>query len=298
MSRDTSFYYSFLVLPQEKRRAIIAVWDFCRAVDDAVDEVVPEHEWAGGLTSDARERAAGQLASWRAELDAAYRGSARSSQGMALQPFIREFNLPRAQFEALIDGVEMDLSHARYQTFNDLLEYCRRVASAVGLVCVEIFGYRDAGSLAYAESLGIALQLTNIIRDVAVDLRRGRIYLPTEDLVRFDVTEDDLRRGQVTPQVTALLAFECDRAHDYYRRAAWQLPPSDAGSLVAAEIMGGIYSAILTRIEAARYDVFTARIRVPRPIRALIALRIWLGTLLGMRRRTPVPKPTDSSVEH
>jgi phytoene synthase len=298
MSRDTSFYYSFLVLPPQKRSAIVAVWDFCRAVDDAVDEVVPEEEWAGGLTAEARARATAQLAAWRLELDAAYRATPRTPQGVALQPFIREFNLPRARFEALIDGVEMDLSHARYQTFDALLEYCRRVASAVGLICVEIFGYRDLGSLAYAETLGIALQLTNIIRDVAVDLRRGRIYLPAEDLDKFGVTEDDLRRGQVTAQVAALLEFECDRAHTYYRRAAWQLPPADAGSLVAAEIMGGIYYGILTRIEAARYDVFTSRIRVPRPHRAAIALRIWLKTLLGMRRRNPVPKPTDSSVEH
>jgi phytoene synthase len=284
MSRDTSFYYSFLVLPPQKRNAIVAVWDFCRAVDDAVDEVVPEEEWAGGLTAEARARATAQLAAWRSELDAAYRATPRSPQGTALQPFIREFNLPRARFEALIDGVEMDLSHARYQTFDALLEYCRRVASAVGLICVEIFGYRDLGSLAYAETLGIALQLTNIIRDVGVDLRRGRIYLPAEDLDRFGVTEEDLRRGQVTAQVAALLEFECDRAHAYYRRAAWQLPPADAGSLVAAEIMGGIYYRILTRIEAARYDVFTSRIRVSRPQRALIALRIWLRTLLGMQK--------------
>src|SRR6185436_8024410 len=175
MSRDTSFYYSFLVLPSEKRRAIVAVWDFCRAVDDAVDEVP------------SAQAAAAQVAFWRTELDAAYRGAPQSPQGIAIQPFIREFNLPRARFEELIDGVEMDLSQTRYETFEALLEYCRRVASAVGLICVEIFGYRDLGSLAYAESLGIALQLTNIIRDVAVDLRRGRIYLPTEDLRRFDV---------------------------------------------------------------------------------------------------------------
>jgi 15-cis-phytoene synthase len=298
MSRDTSFYYSFLVLPPQKRRALVAVWDFCRAVDDAVDEVVPEQEWAGGLTADARARATVELASWRSELDAAYQGTARTPQGLALQPFIREFNLPRARFEALIDGVEMDLSHARYETFDALLEYCRRVASAVGLICVEIFGYRDLGSLAYAESLGIALQLTNIIRDVAVDLRRGRIYLPVEDLERFGVTEDDLRRGRVTANVAALLEFQCDRARTYYQRAAWQLPPADARSLVAAEIMGGIYHGILTRIEAAHYDVFTGRIRVPRPQRAVIALRIWLKTLLGARRRSPVAKPTDSSVKH
>jgi phytoene synthase len=298
MSRDTSFYYSFLVLPPQKRRALVAVWDFCRAVDDAVDEVVPEQEWAGGLTADARARATVELASWRSELDAAYQGTARTPQGLALQPFIREFNLPRARFEALIDGVEMDLSHARYETFDALLEYCRRVASAVGLICVEIFGYRDLGSLAYAESLGIALQLTNIIRDVAVDLRRGRIYLPVEDLERFGVTEDDLRRGRVTANVAALLEFQCDRAQTYYQRAAWQLPPADVQSLVAAEIMGGIYHGILTRIEAAHYDVFTGRIRVPRPQRAVIALRIWLKTLLGARRRSPVAKPTDSSVKH
>jgi phytoene synthase len=283
MSRDTTFYYSFLVLPAPKRRAIVAVWDFCRAVDDAVDEVVPEHEWAGGLTADARARATVQLASWRSELDAAYGGMPRTPQGIALQPVIREFNLPRARFEALVDGVEMDLSHARYPTFDALLEYCRRVASAVGLICVEIFGYRDLGSLAYAENLGIALQLTNIIRDVEVDLRRGRIYLPAEDLERFGVTEADLRRGRVTKEVAALLHFQCERARDYYRRAAWQLPPADAASLVAAEIMRGIYYGILTRIQSAHYDVFSARIRVPRPQRALIALRIWLGTLLGMQ---------------
>jgi phytoene synthase len=298
MSRDTSFYYSFLVLPARKRNAVVAVWDFCRAVDDAVDEVVPEHEWAGGLTAEARARAATQVASWRTELDAAYRGSPRTSQGIALQPSLREFNLPRARFEELIDGVEMDLSHTRYETFDALLQYCRRVASAVGLICIEIFGYRDLGSQAYAESLGIALQLTNIIRDVAADLRRGRIYLPCEDMRRFGVTEDDLRRGRLTPEVAALLQFECDRAHAYYQRAAWQLPAADASSLVAAEIMGGIYYGILTRIEAAHYDVFSARIRVPRPQRAVIALRIWLQTLLGARRRAPVPKPTDSSVKH
>jgi phytoene synthase len=298
MSRDTSFYYSFLVLPPHKRRAIVAVWDFCRAVDDAVDEVVPEQEWAGGLTDEARARARALLASWRSELDAAYGGTPRSPQGVALQPFIQEFGLPRLRFEELIDGVEMDLSHVRYDTFDGLLEYCRRVASAVGLICVEIFGYRDVGSLAYAESLGIALQLTNIIRDVADDLRRGRIYLPGEDLRRFGVSEDDLRRGRVTPEVAALLRFECGRAHAYYQRAAWQLPATDASNLVAAEIMGGIYHGILTRIEAANYDVFSARIRVPRPQRAVIALRIWLQTLIGARRRAPMHKPTDSSVKH
>ncbi len=161
-----------------------------------------------------------------------------------------------------------------------LVEYCRRVASAVGLICVEIFGYRNQGAKAYAENLGLALQLTNIIRDVSADLVRGRIYLPIEDLERFGVSEDDLRSGRLTSQVVELLRFECDRAHSYYRRAAEHLPPEDARSLLAAEIMGGIYFEILRRIERNGYDVFSARIRVPRPQRAVIALRLWAKALL------------------
>jgi 15-cis-phytoene synthase len=280
MSRDTSFYYSFLVLPPRKRRAIIAVWDFCRAVDDAVDEVMPEAEWHRGLTPEARATAERQVAGWREELAAVYDATPRTPQGASLQPFVREFQLPRQPFEALIDGVEMDLDHACYPTFAALSQYCRRVASAVGLICVEIFGYRNPATREYADSLGMALQLTNIIRDVAADLQRGRVYLPAEDLARFGVTVDDLARGQVTAPVRALLAFECDRARTFYARAAAQLPPEDRKSLLAAEIMGAIYFAILQRVERAGYDVFTSRIRVPRPARAMIALRIWLRTLL------------------
>lgn len=276
MSRDTSFYYSFLVLPQRKRLAIIAVWDFCRAVDDAVDEVVPEEEWKGGLTPAAREQASREIAGWRRELAAIYGGAPQSSQGRTLQPFVGEFKLPKEQFDALIEGVEMDLDHARYQTFAELAEYCRRVASAVGLICLEIFGYRDPRAREYAHSLGMALQLTNIIRDVAVDLRRGRVYLPAEHLERFGVTVDALAAGHVTPAIRELLRYECGEARAYYARAAQQLPRSDRHSLVAAEIMGAIYFAILRRIERSGYDVLSGRIRVPRPHRAMIALRVWL----------------------
>jgi phytoene synthase len=285
MSRDTSFYYSFLVLPPRKRSAVIAVWDFCRAVDDAVDEVVPESEWERGFPPEARERAEAQLASWRAELDRCYGGGAPlTAQGRALRPVIEEFGLPRDQFEALVDGVEMDLSFASYPTFTDLEAYCRRVASSVGLVCVEIFGYTDPAARSYAVNLGMALQLTNIVRDIAADLRRGRVYLPADEMARFGVTEAALRNGVVTPPVRNLLRFECGRARDYYRRAEAELPPVDRSSLVAAEIMGGIYFEILQRIERAGYDVFTRRIRVPRPQRAVIALRIWARTLLGIPR--------------
>ena len=219
MSRDTSFYYSFLVLPARKRRAIIAVWDFCRAVDDAVDEVVDGAsddasddavDGGGGRGSagssgrsavDVARRAGGLLRGLCGSRRRRYAGGGGPSttQGKALQPYIREFGLPRAPFEDLIDGVAMDLAHTGYPTFEALAEYCRRVASTVGLICVEIFGYQDPATRAYAVSLGIALQLTNIIRDVGADLRQGRIYLPVEDFVRFGVTEEALRQGHVTP---------------------------------------------------------------------------------------------------
>jgi phytoene synthase len=272
MSRDTSFYYSFLVLPPRKRSAIIAVWDFCRAVDDAVDEVAP------GDSGGADEK----VAMWRRELAACYEpaGVPVTPQGRTLQPVVNAFNLPRQPFDDLIRGVEMDLEQVRYQTFDALADYCRHVASSVGLICVDIFGARDPRARSYAVNLGLALQLTNIVRDVAADLERGRIYLPVEDLDRYGVTEQALRDGRMTSPVRALIRHQCERAHDYYRRAAADLPAADARNLVAAEIMGGIYFGILQRIERAGYDVFTRRIRVPRPQRAVIALRIWLRTLL------------------
>ena len=289
MSRDTSFYYSFLVLPSEKRRALVAVWDFCRAVDDAVDEVVPDSERVAELPDAVRAKAAASVALWRSELAAVYEGQPSTTQGMALQPFVHRFNLPRLQFEALIDGVEMDLSFHRYPDFDTLLQYCHRVASSVGLICVEIFGYRDRMARDYAVSLGVALQLTNIIRDVAVDLRKGRVYLPVDDLHWFQVTEADLRAGVVTPRIRQLLRYQCRRARNYYREAADRLPQGDARSLVAAQIMGDIYFAILRRIEQARYDVFTKTIRVPRWRRALMALKLWIVSVLGpfrFRRRS------------
>jgi 15-cis-phytoene synthase len=157
------------------------------------------------------------------------------------------------------------------------------VASAVGLVCIEIFGCRDVRAREYAINLGLALQLTNIVRDVAVDLSRGRVYLPQEDLRRFGCSEVALARGVVTPEVRALLAFEIARAREYFVRAALALPRADARRLVAAEIMGAIYQDILRRIEANDYDVFTQVIRVPRPARFLLALATWARTLAGLR---------------
>jgi phytoene/squalene synthetase len=213
MSRDTSFYYFVSRAPARKaerhcrRLGILPLpwtmqWTrWCRSGA----ERHAERRGAG-----ARHRAA--LCSWRRELKDVYEGTPRTPQGLGLQPFVREFTLPRAQFEiAASTVVEMDLAQARYATFDALTEYCRRVASTVGLICLEIFGYRDARSREYAVSLGLALQLTNIIRDVAEDLRSGRVYLPTEDLQRFNVSEADLNAGIVTERIAALLRFECER---------------------------------------------------------------------------------------
>jgi phytoene synthase len=271
MTRKTSFYYSFLVLPQPQRRAITAVWDFCRAVDDAVD-----------LETDVG-RAQAALESWRAEVGRMFEhGSPQTPQGRALQPFVEPFHLPRVQFDALIDGVAMDASPRRYETFADLEPYCHRVASAVGLMCAEIFGYREKAVLDYARDLGVALQLTNILRDVAVDYRRNRFYIPLEDLGRFGCAEADVAReveqsghGVQNPRVRAVLDHQASRARVFFARAVRVLPHQDASRFIAAEIMRAIYFEMLRRIEAADFDVFTSVIRVPRPVQARLALQSW-----------------------
>ena len=275
MARDTNFYYSFLVLPRAKREAIGLVWDFCRAVDDAVDETGPAE-------------ASAEVDRWRREVAAVFgEGTPATPQGRALVPLVSRFNLPQAAFYALVEGVAMDVDTRRYDTFRELYEYCIRVASAVGLMCLEIFGYRDPRARDYAVELGVALQLTNILRDVPEDLARGRIYIPQEDFRRFGCTEADLQAetsnagsGVRSAEVKAMLRHQGARAREYYGRAASALPPGDARRLVAAEIMSAIYRAILTRIERADYDVFTRVIRIPRWRRALIAAVTWLRILV------------------
>jgi 15-cis-phytoene synthase len=259
------------VLPPDKRNAIIAVWDFCRAVDDSVDE--PRD------TDPTRD-----LSRWREELARLYEGGQPSTvQGQRLLPFIRQFGLPRSAFEDLIDGVAMDLERRRYDTFELLRQYCLRVASAVGLICVEIFGYRDLHARDYAIDLGIALQLTNIIRDVSVDFERGRIYIPTEDLNRFGCSDEDLRSGVVTDNLRKLLAYQAERAKRFYRKAEAALPQHDARRLVAARIMGAIYYDLLRTIERSGYDVFRRRVRVSRPRQAMIAATTWMKVMVPLK---------------
>jgi phytoene synthase len=276
VARDTSFSYSFLVLPDDQRRAIGAVWDFCRAVDDAVDEAVD------------RRTAEAEVTGWRQEIDRVFGNDApRTPQGTRLKPYVSLFQLSRKNVDDLADGVEMDLRQSRYETFEELLGYCRRVASAVGLICIEIFGCRDSRSRDYAFNLGLALQMTNIIRDVRVDLERDRIYLPREDMAAFGVTEGALRAGVVTAEVRRLLAHEAQRAHHFFAAAEQAMPPAETRKLLAAEIMGAIYFEILRRIERRGYDVFRDVIRVPKIVRARIALTAWARSQLsaiGLRR--------------
>jgi phytoene synthase len=270
-TRSTSFYYSFLALPAAKRNAIVAVWDFCRAVDDAVDEPGDKDP-------------ACALGQWREEVSRVYDGrEPETAQGRRLRPCVSQFKLPRSAFDDLIDGVAMDLQRTRYTTFEELRQYCLRVASAVGLICVEIFGYRNLQTRDYAIDLGIALQLTNIIRDVASDLKRGRLYIPTQDLERFGCTEADLRAGVVTDRVRRLLAYEADRARQFYRKASAALPRHDERRLVAACIMGAIYYDTLRAIERAGYDVFRHDVRVSRPRQAMIAGFTWLKVMIPLR---------------
>ena len=271
MTRNTSFYYSFLVLPKAERQAITAVFDVCRAIDDAVDlETEPT-------------RAQAALDRWRAEVARIFGGVApETPQGRALQPFVARFNLPRVQFEALIDGVGMDATPMRFQSFEELEPYCHRVASEVGLMCAEIFGYQDPQVKRYATDLGVALQLTNILRDVAVDYRRGKLYLPIEDLARAGCTEDDVRReveraggGVQSAAMKTALRNHATRAHEYFARARAALPKTDARRFIAAEIMHGVYFDLLRRIEDRDYDVFSQLARVSRPAQAVIAARTW-----------------------
>jgi phytoene synthase len=290
VARDTNFYYSFVVLPAHKRRAIVAVWDFCRAVDDAVDH-------AGGNDMGEAER---ELGRWRRELSACFDGTTpETPQGRALAPLVEPFGLKKLHFDRLIEGVEMDVRPRRYETFPDLYEYCTRVASAVGLICLDIFGASTPASRQYATDLGVALQLTNILRDVPNDFGRGRVYIPAEDFRSCGCTEHDLNReisragrGIRSAAVKSLLMRQGQRARDYYARAARALPADEARRLVAAEIMGAIYQAILRKIEHREYDVFREVVRIPRPQRAAIAAGVWARTMFSL---TPARAGADAS---
>jgi phytoene synthase len=269
----SNFFYAFLCLPRPQREAIYAVYAFCRIVDDAVDL---------GHDREAQRR---ELAHWREEIARVYGGKPEHPAAQRLQQALRLFPIPRAALDEIIAGVEMDLDHATYETFDALYPYCYRVASAVGLCCIEIFGYVDPRAREYAVNLGVALQLTNILRDVQADARAGRVYLPQEDLRRFGVTAADLAAGRYTPEFVALMSFEAARAREYYERAWAALPRGDSHRLFAAEIMGQTYFALLHVMEHRRFRVFGQRVALPAHRKLAIALRCWAKARWGERQK-------------
>jgi 15-cis-phytoene synthase len=261
----SNFYYAFLALPRSRRDALYAVYAFCRTVDDVAD--------LGG--DPAAQRA--ELARWREDVARCFEPGGRPMHPIArqLRAAVDAYPIPRAALEAIIEGCAMDLERVRYETAEDLEPYCYRVASAVGLCCIEIFGYTDPRARPYAIDLGKALQLTNIMRDVGVDARAGRVYLPQRDLRAFGVTEEDLLQGRYGEPFVRLMAHQAERARRFYAAARAAYPAADARSLVAAEIMGGIYRALLDEIEARRFQIFGERVTVPAPRKVAIALRCW-----------------------
>ncbi len=261
----SSFYYAFRMLSPVKRRAIFALYAFCRVVDDCVDE--PGGEGEAGL-----ER-------WLAEVRRFYAGRPETELGRELAETVARFPIPRSCFEDVVAGCRMDIGERRYGSWDELRAYCERVASAVGLASIEIFGYRDPATRRYAVELGLALQLTNILRDIAPDLVRGRLYLPLQDLARFGVAEDEIRAQCVRPApprgpgLRGLLAFEADRAREHYAAAQAALPAVDRRSMLAAEIMGAVYRALLEEWERRGHPIGGARLALSKPRKAWIALR-------------------------
>ncbi len=260
----SSFYYSFLFLPPERRRAITALYAFCREVDDVVDE-----------TSDPQV-AATKLAWWRTEVAAMYEGEARHPVTQALAPFVGKFSIGHAHLAEIIDGMEMDLTQARYLDWPGLERYCHRVASVVGICAAGIFGHTDSRTLEYARNLGLAFQLTNIIRDVGEDARKNRIYIPMDDLKRFDVTAADLLNARHSEKFVSLMKFEADRAKSLYAAAFAALPAADRRAQRPGLIMAAIYRALLDEIERDGFQVLKGKTSLT-PMRKLwIAWKTWV----------------------
>jgi phytoene synthase len=260
----SSFYYSFLFLPPERRRAITALYAFCREVDDVVDE-----------TSDA-QLAATKLAWWRVEVGNLFAGNPQHPVTKALSPHLKPFDLTQEKLNDIIDGMEMDLTQTRYLDWPNLERYCYRVASVVGLLAAGIFGYRNARTLEYAKNLGLAFQLTNIIRDVGEDARKNRIYLPMADMKEFGVPAADILQSKETPQFQQLMRFEAARARDYYEKAMQALAAEDRKPQRPGLIMAAIYRTLLEEIERDGFHVLTQRTSLTPLRKFWIAWKTWI----------------------
>ena len=272
---SSNFYHAFRLLTWERHNALCALYAFCRFVDDIADQDQSSPQTGESPSRSKKERLARLLNTWREELSCCYEGTARHPISQALADAVRRFPIQQEHLSGIIDGVEMDLSRTRYQTFPELYEYCYRVASLVGLVCIEIFGYQSPQAREYAVNLGIAFQLTNIMRDVGEDAQRGRIYLPLEDLERFAYSEQELLGEEYNPAFCALMTFEGQRAQEYYDQAVGLLDRQDRRSLVAAEAMRLIYHSLLKRITLQKFNVFQQRVALSTPYKLGLALTAW-----------------------
>ena len=255
----SSFYYSFLFLPPERRRAITALYAFCREVDDTVDEATD--------ASLARIK----LAWWRTEVSTMYKGTPTHPVTQALKPHVDVYHLEEQHLQAIIDGMEMDLDQSRYLDYPGLRKYCWHVAGVVGILSASIFGYSNAQTLAYAEKLGLAFQLTNIIRDVGDDARRGRIYLPVNELQQFGVTAQDLLSARHSDKFEALMRFQTERAQAMYDEALALLPKEDRRAQRPGLMMAAIYRTLLDEIARDNFHVLNQRISLT-PLR-----KLWLA---------------------
>jgi phytoene synthase len=263
---------AFVVLPRAKRDAMSTLYAFCREVDDVADE-----------ESAPVEKRRRQLADWRADVQRACANEIpQFAVNRELQPVIQQFNLRFELFDDLLKGCEMDLDIQRYENFEQLELYCHRVASVVGLLSIEIFGYKNPACRDYAVHLGKALQLTNILRDVRTDAERGRIYLPRSELKRFNVTEDEILNGKYSERFAQLAASVAGRAKNFYRLARETLPAEDRRSMAAAELMGSVYWRLLQKLERQRFNVFGPQpARLSNVQKMLLILRAWLRTAFG-----------------
>jgi phytoene synthase len=264
----SNFSYAFLFLPPERKQALEAVYAFCRVIDDAVDE-------AGDAAA---------LATWRAELGRAFAGEAdeppRTAIGWRLRAAAQAFPIRMGDLERVVEGVEMDLTRRSFSSWDELRDYCEHVASAVGLCCIEIFGHATEKTRRYAVELGVAMQLTNILRDVAEDAAHGHVYLPEEDLARFGVTAQDILSRRNTAGFRALVHFEAARARDLYARARALLDADDRRKLFVAAIMADIYEALLAAVELADRDIMARKPRLRRRRKIALAMRRWLEARL------------------
>jgi len=269
----SSFYYSFLFLPPERRRAITALYAFCREVDDVVDDCTD--------SSVARIK----LAWWRTQVDHLFKGQAEHPVMLALQPHLESCSISRDRMVAVIDGMEMDLDQTRYLDWPGLRKYCWHAAGVVGELSAGVFGYTDEKTMEYASKLGLAFQLTNIIRDVGDDARRGRIYLPVNELQQFDVKAAEILNGTYSDRFTALMKFQTERARELYKEAMLSLPEVDRRSQRPGLMMAAIYHALLDEIERDNWQVLHQRISLT-PLRKLwLAWKTWVSGGRGLVKR-------------